>query len=74
MSDALEILDSGARVMLAEGIDAVVLAATVRDRAVSYQVAWWDGRVRREDWLPAREVMTAPDAPRARIGFRREDD
>lgn len=74
MSDAIEILDSGARVMLAEGIDAVVLAAMVRDRAVSYQVAWWDGRVRREDWLPAREVMTALDAPRARIGFRREDD
>lgn len=74
MPDALTVLDSGARVTLADGVPAVVLAAAIRQRAVSYHVAWWDGRTRREEWLSAHELTADLDAPRLRIGFRREDD
>ena len=38
--------------------EGVVLAVTVRGprRAVSYDVAWWDGGTRRSDWLQPHEV------------------
>ena len=45
------------------GTPGVVLAVTVRGaaRAVSYDVAWWDGAVRRNEWLQDHEVRPAAD-------------
>lgn len=50
----------------------VVCQACIREGgAVQYQVAWWNGRERRCEWLEACEVVTAQEAARQEIGFSR---
>jgi len=39
---------------------------------VQYRVAWWDGRVRKSEWVDACEV-TPDDDQRLRIGFAAAD-
>ena len=48
---------------------ATVLAITITgaERAVTYQVAWWDGSDRETAWLSSHEVTSAE--PEMRIGF-----
>lgn len=40
------------------------------DLAVSYHVAWWEGRTRRKEWLEACEVRQAPESRTMQVGFK----
>lgn len=69
----MEVFKPGAEVHL--GIDGdvrgeVVQVAITANLHVQYQVAWWDGRTRRCDWLESFEVQTIGEAPVVPIGFR----
>ena len=52
------------RVTIADDIDATVHAFTVRGTVVtSYEVVWWDGRDRHEEWVSAAEVKAMRSVP-----------
>jgi len=52
-------------------IPATVVAVCLYDsERVSYQVAWWDGRSRRCEWLESCEVKPAKNSPLKTVGFR----
>ena len=70
-ADTLALFAPGTLVCLGPepGTPGVVLAVTVRGtaRAVSYDVAWWDGDVRRNEWLQDHEVR--PTSSEEPVGF-----
>jgi hypothetical protein len=51
-------------------IDAVITAVQIRESGVSYLVAWFDGRQRREEYVTLMEVY-AVEVPvsTTRVGF-----
>jgi hypothetical protein len=66
----IEVLPIGSRVALGDGeVPGTISAVCVRGEGnVTYEVAWWNGRARIEQWLPASEVKARAAGP-LRIGF-----
>lgn len=60
MSERLEI---GSTVVLDTLVQARITAIMIRDKyAVSYEVVWWNERVRHVEWVESWEVKTSdPD-------------
>ncbi len=51
-------------------VQAVILAVMIRDGGrVLYQVAWWAGETRHEQWVEVFE-FTESEAPKQQIGFK----
>jgi len=50
-------------------IEAVVSAITIRDRNVSYEVTWWDGRTRKSEWIDRSEVRMPEGQRLVPLGF-----
>jgi hypothetical protein len=75
-----DLLDIGQSVTIGDDIPATITAVCVRgisgNRAVTYEVCWWDDRDRKEQWLPLNEITPAPArSPRLTLGFvMRGDD
>jgi len=57
--------------LVTDAIPAHILAVCIYpgDR-VTYQVAWWEGRSRRTEWLEASEVQPHTEDQARKIGFR----
>lgn len=59
----------GTRVTIGDDLPAMVSAVQIgANDAVRYLIVWWDGRVRREDWVDPSE-LSETDLDRLRIGF-----
>jgi hypothetical protein len=71
VDDDMTVLKSGSRVRIGGDLEGIVLAVTIRRGAVSYEVAWWDGRTRHTDWLSAAEVALIGPGTACRVGFLR---
>lgn len=57
----------GDRVTVGGDVQGVITAICLRGDVLTYEVAWWDHRIRRTEWLPATEIKSAGD--RRPIGF-----
>lgn len=56
----MDVLEIGSTVQLAGGIAAQITAVCVYGaERVRYQVVWWDGRTRHEQWIESCELSTA---------------
>lgn len=55
----IDVLDVGTEVQIGEGVKAHITAIGIRGREhyLSYEVAWWDGRSRKVDNVPADMVV-----------------
>lgn len=51
------------------GIDGIVTGLMIEQKGVQYRVAWFDGGMRREEWLLKREVRAAGSCRVIRVGF-----
>lgn len=65
----MEIIAPGSKVTIGDKFDAVVLAISIRQASVQYEVAWWNGNDRKSAWLEANEVTPGEVKPLV-IGFR----
>ncbi|MGW8178081.1 MAG: hypothetical protein ACWGQW_04710 [bacterium] len=70
----MKIFRPGASVKIGPVMDRIT--ATVHsiliepENSVSYKLAWWDGKTRREEWLPAHEIYPDEhDSQHGQIGF-----
>jgi hypothetical protein len=69
---SITVLHPGADVLISGEIPARVAAVSIRgEGGISYQVVWWDGRNRFEEWVNSFEVQAVPGGqfPPIRVGF-----
>lgn len=67
------VIPVGTPIKIGDDIDAIVAAVMIGDGShVRYQVTWWDGKTRREEWVAGRECAIAPGRRVSTIGFLRE--
>lgn len=73
----LQTLAPGARcsITVAGGKDVpgIVAGVAVYSGRITYQVIWWDGKIRREEWLEEFEVWGHPKQNMFKIGFDRTE-
>ena len=66
-------LPVGTEVLIGENIQGRITGIGIRDNkgvTLRYEIEWWNGRDRKEAWIPAIEVLPKSDAPGLiRIGF-----
>ena len=65
-----EILAPGTRVTIGDDVPAQVLFASIGPVGLTYTVAWWSGRDRKEATLYPFELTAYQDAETIAIGFR----
>ncbi len=66
----LQIIEPGSTVRIGGSIHATVLAVRIDPgQAITYLVAWWDGRARNEEWVYPIEIGGDPTGPRVPLGF-----
>ncbi len=70
----LLLLRIGQPVLVCDNIPGTIAAITIRgvegNQMVSYEVVWWDGAQRREEWMPPHEFRLAePKLGTMKIGF-----
>lgn len=62
----------GSKVAIADGIPAVISSISIEEGCrIQYQCVWWDGRVRRSEWLNEFEVRRTDKTQGMDIGFNR---
>ncbi len=72
----IKVLPIGCKVHLGIGeerIEGVVEAVQISGEGgsrIMYQVAWWNGRVRQENWLESFELQDAGSRTPLTIGFK----
>lgn len=60
----------GSKVKIGGGIAGVVTRISITSRTkVLYEVAWWDGRTRKSEWLEEFEVEALDPGDNMKIGF-----
>jgi hypothetical protein len=61
----------GTKVQVGGDIGGVILAFSCRGCHLTYEVAWWDGRSCKSEWLQPCEFTVVDDAAacKARVGF-----
>lgn len=64
-----EVYHPGAEVLIGGSVPAVVTAVMIRAGHTSYEVAWWDGRTRKNEWLQSFELVPKSADQQVRIGF-----
>ena len=71
MSEPILVFPAGTQVVIAGEITATIHCVSIRqDTVVSYQVVWWNGRSRHEEWVWASEVAPIfESAPKRTVGF-----
>lgn len=67
----LSVLCVGQPVTIGGGITALISAVLIRSDHVSYEVAWWDGRMRKAEWFPRDQIdpIRANETLNVRCGF-----
>jgi hypothetical protein len=69
-SPPIRVLAPGSPVLLAGEIRATVMAISVREGPhVAYQVVWWSGLDRHEEWVYAAEVERVDASRDVKLGF-----
>lgn len=67
------ILEQGTKVSIClndgDAIPAQITGCAIYGKRVQYQVAWWDGRVRRCEWLDETEISPEEGFESLAIGF-----
>jgi predicted transcriptional regulator len=67
--ETVEVLAQGSAVIIGENIEATITAVTLRDQNIFYEVVWWDGRIRRCEWLQRKELKVTGKGKTIKIGF-----
>ncbi len=65
----IEVIAQGSTVLIGDGIEGKITAVTLRDKNIVYEVTWWDGRIRRVEWLQSQEVREKDRCQKTKIGF-----
>ena len=64
----IEIYPPGTKAYILD-VEVLIIAVCIRaGENVSYQVTWWDGLVRKEEWVQSCEVYSS--SPKFTIGFK----
>lgn len=67
-----DVLSPGSNVLIGDDIQAHIVGVWLRAEGyVAYECAWWDGRSRCTEWLPATEVRKRP-LSNPSVGFSTE--
>lgn len=67
------VIKPGTRVRLSVGKDAVVgtvTAVCLRDKSITYEIVWWDGRIRKCEWVSEGEAIPIEGSSETKLGFR----
>lgn len=65
----MDVLEPGTRVIVGDEIPAIVTAVLIKGDGYSYEVVWWQDRVRYQQWMHPAEVRAGGDTAPLRIGF-----
>lgn len=66
----MTVISPRSRVRLADDVETVVLAVTIRDGGPAcYEVAWWNGNARQTAWVEPHELTQECRRKPLRIGF-----
>lgn len=74
LRETIEVFPIGARVTIdPEGeITAEITAILILSNGIQYQVVWWDGRLRKCEYLNEAEIQGT--TPKQQIGFRNAEE
>lgn len=74
MAQVIEAYATGQEVCFRGGVRGIVTAVLIRGLRVSYEVAWWDGRVRCCEYVESSEIIEDwTEDQSMRIGFRSQN-
>lgn len=68
----LMVLPPGSPVEIGVGADRIradVTAVCIYPHNIQYQVVWWDGRTRKQEWVNDHEVLPLAEADKLPVGF-----
>lgn len=73
MNNLMPLHGTGSTVMIGpdKDLEATVLAIQIEEDCVKYQVSWWDGRTRKNEWLQSCEVNAHGGTVSIGVGFAR---
>jgi len=69
----IEVVDIGTKVEFADGLKGTITAICVRNptKTINYEILYWDGRVRKVEWMNLEEFAVVDDDAFTTIGFKK---
>lgn len=66
----IKVINIGNVVYIGKDIEAIITDILLSQTGIQYKCSWWDGRIRKHEWLEEFEVTQMKENKTIKIGFK----